>query len=346
MATPQGGEAEEEFDESKYTLDEVPNVGWDEICGLEEAKQQMVEAIEWPHKHPEIYRYYNKGIPKGVLLWGDPGCGKTMLGKAAATAVAKLYGKETDKSAFMYIKGGELLDKYVGESEKNVRDIFKRARKHHAKRGYPAIVFIDEADALLSNRNGIAGKSVMASQSMTVPTFLAEMDGLEDSGAIIILATNRPDVLDPAITRDGRIDRKIHITRPAHKDAIEIIKLNLKKIPLIDMKIAEMAAFAADEIYGDDKIYYKIHKSDDEYDYLRLRDVINGAMLANMVDFGTTLAIRRDLAAKKKTGLGKNEIIKAINHVFESNRNVNHDDEIETRVSKYRDDVISISKAA
>lgn len=340
-------QAEDSVGNLKYTLGESPNVKWEEICGLEEAKLQMREAIELPHQNPEIFAYYNKKPPKGILLYGDPGCGKTMLGKAAATSLAAIYGEESLQTSFIYLKGSEVLNKYVGESEKNVRELFKRAKAHKKKHKYPAIIFIDEADGLLGVRGGKANQASVATTSMTVPTFLAEMDGMEDSGAFIILATNRPDALDPAITRDGRIDRKIKITRPSQKDAIEIFKLTMKNTPMFEGEsIINLAKFIAVEVYSDERTYYEVHKSDDEYDYFRMRDIVNGAMLVNIVDYGTSLAIRRDLNDKKRTGLSQADMKQAIDYIFAQNRDVNHDDALQSMVLPYREDVISITKIA
>jgi proteasome ATPase len=284
---------------SKFCPNKIPDITWDDIGGLEDAKADMIEAIEMPLLHDELFKRYNKRLIKGIMLSGPPGCGKTMLGKAAANSIARIHKTKAAKTGFMYIKGPEVLNKFVGETEETIRDIFDDAKRHKEEHGYPAIIFIDEADAILATR----GSRVNGLGATVVPAFLTEMDGLDDSAAIVIIATNRPDVLDPAIVRDGRIDRKIEIPRPDEKNASIIIQHALKGVPLQKGISIETFADAVAEIaYADDRMV------GDQ----KLRDIINGAMLVGIIDIAVSNAIRREIAGKGRKGLQEEDIMFAI----------------------------------
>lgn len=273
---------------SPFSPANVPDVSWDDIGGLEAAKADMLEAIELPHSRPGLFQYYGQRPIKGILLSGPPGCGKTMLGKAAATALSRIYGRESARTGFLYVKGPEILNQYVGQTEQTIRNIFYDARRHREENGYPAVLFFDEADSILAAR----GSRLVGIGNTIVPMFLTEMDGLEESSAIVIIATNRPDVLDPAIVRDGRIDRKVTVTRPDEKSALQILRLNLRCIPLADMSVDDMAAEMCRIIYSSDtRVSGKVF----------LRDIVSGAMLANCVNIAVSNAINRDISTQAAT---------------------------------------------
>jgi transitional endoplasmic reticulum ATPase len=196
---------------------EVPNVRWSDIGGLEEAKQALREAVEWPLKYPELFERANIKPPKGILLYGPPGCGKTLLAKAVATE---------SEANFISVKGPEIFSKWVGESEKAIREIFRKARQVA-----PCIVYFDEIDAIAPRRGGDIGDSHVADR--VVNQLLTEMDGIEDlKGVVVIAATNRPDMLDPALLRPGRFDRLIYIPPPDARAREEIFKIHLRGKPL------------------------------------------------------------------------------------------------------------------
>ncbi|MGZ3382287.1 MAG: AAA family ATPase, partial [Isosphaeraceae bacterium] len=196
---------------------EIPNVTWDEVGGLDDVKRQLIEAVEWPLKHPEIFAQAGVKPPRGILLSGPPGCGKTMLAKAVAS--------QTELN-FIPVKGPALLSKYVGESERGVRDVFRKA-----KLAAPCIIFFDEIDSLVPSRGGGATDSHVTER--VISQFLAEMDGVEDLNGVLVLgATNRPDILDPALMRPGRFDIQVAIPLPDRVGRQQIFEIGLRDKPL------------------------------------------------------------------------------------------------------------------
>lgn len=291
------------------------NVCWDDIGGQQEAKREMISAIELPYQNRKLYEQYGRSAPKGILLFGPPGCGKTMLAKATATAIGKTHGAD---GAFFYIKGPEILDPYVGASEAIVRDIFERARRVHAQTGIPAVIFIDEADAILGKR----GTRHAFMEKTIVPMFLTEMDGLEKSSALVILATNRQDQLDSAVTRDGRIDRKIRVARPSAVDAVKIFSLYLDGTKTANnMPVMEMSAEASARLYGDGHV---IFADPAQGVTLRLRDIVSGAMINGIVNKAVDLALTRDIKVGKATGVTVDDLYSAVDDAVRQNRHLNH----------------------
>ncbi|MEM4062198.1 MAG: CDC48 family AAA ATPase, partial [Desulfurococcaceae archaeon] len=216
---------------------EVPNVRWSDVGGLEEVKQQLREAVEWPLRYPESFKRLGIDPPKGVLLYGPPGCGKTLLAKAVATE---------SEANFIAVKGPEIFSKWVGESERAIREIFRKARQ-----AAPCIVFIDELDALAPLRGlGYADSGVT---ERVVSQLLTEMDGLEKmEGVVVMGATNRPDIIDPALLRPGRFDRIIYVPPPDRAARLEILKVHTRRMPLAEDVDLEKIADATEGYTGAD----------------------------------------------------------------------------------------------
>ena len=209
----------------REVLVEVPKVNWNDIGGLDEVKQKLIEAVEWPIKHPHAFKRMGITPPKGVLLYGPPGCGKTLLAKAVANE---------SEANFISIKGPEVLSKWVGESEKAVREIFKKA-----KQVSPCIVFLDEIDAIAARRS-YGGDSFVTER--VVNQLLTSIDGIEDTEGVVVLgATNRPDILDPGLLRAGRFDRLIFMTPPNTQERIKIFLVHTKNMPLKDVELEVLA---------------------------------------------------------------------------------------------------------
>ena len=303
-----------------FALEADTGVVWAHIGGQEEAKLELREAIELPRTHPEIFKAYGHRPAKGVLLSGPPGCGKTMLGKACASAMAG-----SGPSAFMFVKGPEVLDPYVGVAEATVRALFQKARAHKAAHGTNAVIFIDEAEALLGSRSGRYNQM----ERTIVPAFLAEMDGIEESGALVILATNKPEALDSAIVRDGRIDRKVRVGRPSKDDATAIFELNLKGCPLQGSTVPALAGMASEYLYFSTHIIFHVRtKCGSDYT-LTLGHTVSGAMVAGIVGKAKSVALRRDLAAGgKPKGIAAADLIEAIDQTLAQSANLDHDDDI------------------
>lgn len=324
----------------RFLFNDETNISWNDIGGLENAKEQLIEAIEFPYLHAEMYKKYGKKLMKGVLLYGPPGCGKTMLAKAVSTSLAKVRNKKTSKG-LLYVKGPELLSKWVGETEATIKMLFEQAKQHKKEHGYPAVLFIDEADALLARRGGMHFNM----SNTVVPMFLAEMDGMEDSGAFVLLATNRPDSLDPAVVRDGRIDRKVEVSRPGIHQAKTIMRLHLRHVPLYKTDIDEMADTAAAELYSDSKVFYRVSTKDGEIPFC-MKHVVNGAMLAGIVDQASSSALHRDVKCGKMQGVTKKDIVDAVEKVFNENRHLDHRDALESFVESFKDDIVGVQRQA
>ena len=212
-------------------------IDWSQIAGVKSQVERIKEAVNAPLLFGKYYKEYGLSPCKGILLYGPPGCGKTLIARAIATNF--LRGKEITKDSFIYMKGGEMLSPYVGAAENNIKSVFTRARRNFEKNGTKSVIFIDEAEALLPARGSRRSSDV---ETTIVPTFLSEMDGFEDSNTFVILATNYPNQIDPAVIRPGRIDLRIEIGRPDVNDAKDIFDLYLRKTKCSSKSLSKIAA--------------------------------------------------------------------------------------------------------
>jgi len=327
-------------DDTKFSFTGETGVLWDDIGGLEKAKEDLKEAVEMPFRHADLYKAYGKKPARGVLLYGPPGCGKTMLGKAVATSMSQIHGKEASATGFVYVKGPELLDKFVGTTEANIRALFARTRSHFKKNGYLAVLLIDEADALLGKRGA---RLNMGMETTVVPQFLSEMDGLYESGCIIILATNRPDTLDPAITREGRVDIKVQVTRPDRRGIEDILRLNLANRPVHDLERTVKAG--ADSLLSPANVLYEVVLKDKKVEKFTLESLLSGSMVTTVVERAATLALREDVKnGGRAGGIQVRHLEAAAQLVFMQNLHTNHDEALEDFCERFSDQVKEIRR--
>ncbi|WP_245802292.1 proteasome ATPase [Corynebacterium pacaense] len=291
---------------SNLALEEAPDVSYSDIGGLDAQIEKIQDAVELPFLHPEMYRTYNLHPPKGVLLYGPPGCGKTLIAKAVANSLAQRIG-ETGTSYFLNVKGPELLNKFVGETERHIRVIFERAREL-AGDGRPVIIFFDEMESIFRTR----GSGVSSDMETTVvPQLLAELDGVEDlSNVIVIGATNREELIDPAILRPGRLDIKIRIERPDREGARQIFTRYVNdSLPLAEPAV-DMIDAAVDHLFTP-RPYVRLTLIDGTVETLYYHDFVSGAMIANIVDRAKKSAIKAHIEGSG-VGLSTEQLLVAI----------------------------------
>lgn len=307
-------------------LEEVPDISYGDIGGLDEQIEQIADAVELPFLYQELFAEHRLPAPKGILLYGPPGCGKTLIAKAVANSlarkVAEQIGEGKGRSYFINIKGPELLNKYVGETERQIRLVFQRAREK-SEEGWPVIVFFDEMDSMFRTR-GTGISSDM--ESTIVPQLLAEIDGVEGLRNVIVIgATNREDLIDPAILRPGRLDVKIKIERPNAAAAEQIFSRYLTEdIPIAPREtVTEMIATTVAEMYRDDPAnrFLEVTYQNGDKEVLFYKDFASGAMIENIVRRAKKLAIKRVIAGGEK-GVSTADLVEAIAQEFKEHEDL------------------------
>lgn len=317
---------------------------FDDVIGMEDAKAQMMESIILPMKYGSIYERYNKRPVKGVLLYGPPGNGKTLLGKAVAHQMATLSGKEYTEDAFRYYSATEWLNMYVGQTERNIREAFQAARDFKARHGYRQVIFIDEPDVVFAKRGSYTGGGGAVNDG-SVTAILTELDGMKELGAFVIIATNRPDSLDDAITRPGRIDRKVYCGRPLEQDCKQMFSYYLAKTKVEDVEA--LSSVAAECLYDESLVFMTIHTDEGDIPFT-LKDIRSGAMIAGLVDQAVGRAIMRDIEASEASGetvegfVGTDEVKWAIHREYEMSRHINHENAVRDLIGNKR--VLNITR--
>jgi proteasome-associated ATPase len=307
-------------------LEEVPDISYADIGGLDEQIEQIADAVELPFLYSDLFAEHQLPAPKGILLYGPPGCGKTLIAKAVANSLAKKVadktGGEKGRSYFINIKGPELLNKYVGETERQIRLVFQRAREK-SEEGWPVIVFFDEMDSMFRTRgSGISSDM----ESTIVPQLLAEIDGVEGLRNVIVIgATNREDLIDPAILRPGRLDVKIKIERPNDVAARQIFSQYLTdEIPIAaGSKVPEMIEQTVDAMYRTDAAnqFLEVTYQNGDKETLYYKDFASGAMIENIVRRAKKLAIKRVIAGGQR-GVGLQDMLDSIRQEYKEHEDL------------------------
>jgi proteasome-associated ATPase len=320
----------------ELALEEVPDISYNDIGGLDRQIEEIQDAVELPFLHRDLFSLYQLPAPKGILLYGPPGCGKTLIAKAVANSLAKKIEQTSGrsvKSYFLNVKGPELLNKYVGETERQIRLIFQRAREK-AEEGMPVIVFFDEMDSLFRTRgSGISSDM----ESTVVPQLLAEIDGVETLRNVIVIgASNREDLIDPAILRPGRLDVKIKIQRPDSQAARQIFSRYLTPDLPIDknevdrlgngdaaVAVQRMIEATVETMYAavDSNRFLEVTYQNGEKEVLYFKDFSSGAMIENIVRRAKKLAIKREIAGDPP-GISQEDLMQSIAKEFKEHEDL------------------------
>src|SRR3981081_894678 len=316
----------------EYYLETVPELPWEKVGGQEDALTAIKDAIELPLLHADLFAKFQHQTPKGFLLYGPPGCGKTLIGKATAYNLTRQLQEKTGEDMqqfFMHIKGPEILNMWVGESERMVREIFATAREKR-KEGFLPFVFIDEAESILGTRRAGRYSNVL---STLVPMFCTEMDGIESlNEVVIILASNRADLIDPAILRPGRIDRKIKVARPDRKEAEQIYNIYIspqlpfdpelvKRTGGVDQTIEHLVSKVVEAQYSrkEENRILDITLRSGKRETLYRGDLVSGAIIASIVERSKELAIKRAINTMQEEGISESDLLLSLNMEYGEN---------------------------
>ncbi len=316
----------------EHYLDVVPELPWEKVGGQEQALEAIKDAIELPLLHVDLFKKFQHATPKGFLLYGPPGCGKTLIGKATAYNLTKQLREKTGEEMreyFMHVKGPEILNMWVGESERMVREIFATAREKR-REGFMPFLFIDEAESILGTRRASRYSNIL---STLVPMFCSEMDGIDSlNDVVIILASNRADLIDPAILRPGRIDRKIKVNRPNKQGARDIYRIYLTNDLPYDGALTKERALIGEAIDRliDRLLEYQFARREENKflevtlrsgrkDVLYRSDLLSGAIIASVVERAKAIAIKRAIATQQEEGIREDDLRLAFNAEYAEN---------------------------
>jgi proteasome-associated ATPase len=316
----------------EHYLDVVPELPWERVGGQDQALQAIKDAIELPLLHVDLFKKFQHATPKGFLLYGPPGCGKTLIGKATAYNLTKQLRDKTGTEMheyFMHVKGPEILNMWVGESERMVREIFATAREKR-REGFMPFLFIDEAESILGTRRASRYSNIL---STLVPMFCSEMDGIDSlNDVVIILASNRADLIDPAILRPGRIDRKIKVNRPNREGMREIYRIYLTDDLPYDGALAKETdniPAAIDRLIERFVEWQFARREENKFLEVTLRsgrkeilyraDLISGAIIASIVERAKAMAIKRAIATQQQEGIRETDLQLAFNTEYSEN---------------------------
>lgn len=327
---------DEKYDKARQSVEKYlvtpPDQAFDDIVGNEEALSSLRDAIEAPVKHKKLYESYGLKMPRGALLSGPPGCGKTMFARAAAFEMKRLYNKNKT-GEFICINGSQIQSMFVGATEKTIRSIFSFAKEYKRKHGHPLLVFIDEAEVLLPDRTGRV-RAVASWEESQVATFLAEMDGIVESGAFVLLASNRPEAIDSAVLRDGRCDFKITMKRPTPTALKIILQRTFVGIPLSrDTTVEHLVDAALRSFLDPHKVIYPAAAVKMQNEQLQaievesftMKHIISGAMATGVSSRAKRLAFTRDKIDGVPRGVRCSDVVAAIDEMFEENRKLSHE---------------------
>jgi proteasome-associated ATPase len=316
----------------EHYLDVVPELPWEKVGGQEQALQAIKDAIELPLLHVDLFKKFQHATPKGFLLYGPPGCGKTLIGKATAYNLTKQLREKTGAEMheyFMHVKGPEILNMWVGESERMVREIFATAREKR-REGFMPFLFIDEAESILGTRRASRYSNIL---STLVPMFCSEMDGIDSlNDVVIILASNRADLIDPAILRPGRIDRKIKVNRPNRLGTRDIYRIYLTDSLPYDGALAKEAdsiGTSVDRLIERFVDWQFARREENKFLEVTLRsgrkeilyrsDLVSGAIIASIVERAKALAIKRAIATQQEEGIRETDLQLSFNAEYTEN---------------------------
>jgi proteasome-associated ATPase len=277
----------------KKETPDFKRIDWGDVGGLKSQVDEIRKHIEGPIKNAKLYREFGIEPSKGALLYGPPGCGKTLISRVIASKI--IDAKKGNADSFVYIKGPEILNHYVGATEEKIRSIFEQCRKNSIATGTRSVIFIDEAEAILSRRGSGISSDV---NNTIVPQFLAEMDGFDQNSPFVLLSTNLPNALDPAVVREGRIDIKVEIKRPTIEDAVEIFEIHMKNVKCHD-SVRELSEKGAEHLYS-------------------FGLGVSGSMIKTIVYSATQESLHRHLEGDKRKGLTLDALLHSIEKVANS----------------------------